>query len=117
MDTITQRTVAARDATTHKPAGVPASVFEAGKMAKPARTVSFIDPNAVTIKKGVPIPPCTAGPNAGDRYGKLLDRMGKGDCVELTEKQSKSLLARGRKLGVKLTVRNLGSGVFCVWRV
>jgi len=119
METAIQRRVPAT--TIEKPAGAAASVFDAGRQAKQAaqasRTYTVLDPAAVVIKKGVPLPPASRGAAGLDRYGALLKRMEPGYCAELTEKQAKSLLARARKLGVKVTTRVLPDGKHGVWRL
>ena len=106
-------TVAAAGAS--KPAGMAASVFEAGRMARPKRDWTPLNPSAVVIKKGVPLPPRIRG--LGDRYGILLGRMEPGDYVELTEKRAKSMARRARVLGIPVTARKLDNGAMGVWRL
>jgi len=115
METITQRTTSVGQAGVHKPAGAAASVFEAGRMAKPRRVL--LDPAAVAIKKDVPIPPSALGTRGVDRYRALLDRMAPGDCVELPWKQAEALVSKARKLGVKVTKRRISDDVLGVWRL
>ncbi|MBL8350495.1 MAG: hypothetical protein JNL87_09280 [Burkholderiaceae bacterium] len=103
------------EAGAHKPAGVPASVFDAGRMARPKRDWTPLTPTVVAIKKGVPLPPRIRG--LGDRYGILLGRMEPADCVELTERHAKSMTHRARVLGIPVTTRKLDNGAVGLWRL
>lgn len=118
METITQRTTTSvGQAGVHKPAGAAASVFEAGKMAKAQRATAVLNPLAVTIKKGVPLPPSQAPGRGIDRYAALLDRMGEGDCVELLPGQANALAAKAKKLGISVAKRRVSETHIGVWRL
>ena len=124
IETPTQQRTSVASTGAAKPAGVPASVFEAGSLAKAAqaakparaaRAADPLDPLAVAIKPGVPLPVAARGGVAVDRYGQLLDRMKPGDMVELPERQAKSLKSRATKGGHKAAIRRLGPALFGVW--
>lgn len=109
------------------PAGAPApkvvtsaanSVFAQGNSAtKPKRQAAPpLDPSQVEIIDNAPIPP-SKNTRAGSPYQTLLDKMKKGSCVRLPERNALSLATHMRCLKVKVTVRNLGDGIFGVWRL
>ena len=113
---VTQRTVPAKGqplpATT-----AASSVFAAGKAPKARReyTRTTLNPAAVVIRKAVPIPPSNA-PSRESAYLALLQRMNKGDSVELTRRQATSLRSEAKKAGITVTVRHFENDVSGVWR-
>lgn len=116
MELVTQRRVSANDAPRPR-TSAPSSIFEAGQRAKPQRVdhVANIDPDAVTIRRGVPVPEVNHHPRS--KWKQLLDRMQPGDMVELPEKVAASLVATGRKAGIKTSWRRLGDGKTGVWKL
>ena len=118
MEVLTQRRTTAAEAGVHKPAGVPASVFDIAKNApKPARKLAVrLNPAAVVVREGVPLP---ENPRAGgvSPYKLLLDKRRAGDSVELKSAHAKSLVKCANKAGIKVAVRALGDGVSGVWRL
>lgn len=133
-DAITQRVVPASAAGKPQSTGV-ASVFamaaQAGTLAKAEakaqaaaqpkdrkRAVKhLLDPEAVPIKQGVPLPITKGGRGSEARYAALAQRMGIGDCVELTERHGKTLASEARKRGMKMATRRLPNGQLGVWRL
>lgn len=87
------------------------SVFAAGTPAvKPKRTrgaADALDPTAIQIESGVPIPPNRRGADSSP-YQALLDKMQPGDCVRLTRRQVFSLASFARDRKVKMSLRKLG---------
>ena len=91
------------------------SVFDLGRKAKPALVPrSKLDVDAVTIKRGVPVPPPQVG--AASPYAQLLDRMKPGDMVELPYRQGYGLLSMAKKLKITVTRRTLKVGMLSIWR-
>lgn len=76
-----------------------------------------LDPLAVPIRKGVPLPSTNGGPGSVPRYIQLAQRMEPGDSVELNERAAKTLANLARKAGMKMTVRRLPEGKFGVWHL
>jgi hypothetical protein len=98
-----------------KPAGVPASVFEAGKMARPRpKQHQRIDLSKYAIEHDVPLP-VAVRTRAGAPYAELLARMRPGDSIKLPEQGAKSLQGAAKRLGAKATIRVLGDGMARVW--
>ena len=101
-----------------KPAGVPASVFEAGKLAKPERRPRIPTPLLVVaglaIERGIPI---TAMRNApvDQPYRDLLAAMQVGDSVKITNSQARALRHVAVRLHKKIVVRDQGDGFARVW--
>ncbi len=119
METMNQRRVSAADTGVQRPAGVPTSAFDLAKQAaKTARPrTPRLDPAAVVVRQGVPIPENPRGAGSASPYKALLDKMGSGDSVQLIETHAKSLVAYAKKMGVKVALRKLGDGLAGVWRV
>lgn len=96
-----------------KPAGVPNSVFDAGKLAKPPKPArkptALIDLSALVIETGVPLPTNTRR-EATRTYDILLARLVPGSSVLLTANQAKYLLSAAKKRGINATTRFLGDG-------
>lgn len=93
-------------------------MFALGRQAKPAAAARGprIDPTAVAIKRGVPIPPAEVGTGAESPYAVLLQRMQDGDMVELPYRQAYGLISMAKKLKVGITRRKLGADTFGIWR-
>lgn len=103
--------------TTPPPATTAASsVFALGAKAKPRRApAARLDPSAIQIRSGAPIPEKEAGgPSA---YIELLGRMKPGDMVELTDKQMYAMVRHAKRTGVQITRRRLDSGLYGIWRM
>lgn len=75
-----------------------------------------LDPSKVKIIPGAPIPPARNTRGASP-YQELLDKMKKGDCVQLPERNALSFATHMRAVKVQVTTRNLGDGIFGVWRL
>ena len=104
-----------------KPAGVPASVFEAGRLAGAAQRKAkaprvkappLPDIASIVIEAGVP-----CGPSARLLWEQLLERMQPGASVDLHDKHARSLALAARKRGVTLTRRRLTPTETRVWRL
>jgi hypothetical protein len=116
---MTQRRVAATAANTTKPAGVPASVFDMGRQAKPTkkpRERLDFNPDVVEIRTNVPPPPLLSGPR-GSKYRQLLDRMKAGESVVVPKRAGYGLKSAAKKADVKLIVRTLEDGQVGVWKL
>lgn len=99
-----------------RPAGVPASVFEVAKMARPKRRPpSTIDPDAVVFHTGTP--PLAERDCGASRFRRLLERFDSGTWCDLTQHQARRLRMVAIAAGITLTMRNLGDGRFRVWRL
>lgn len=98
-----------------------ASIFAAGQAANPKRAYvrSPLDPHAVEVKMGVPIPARTRTDKTPSTYAALFARMPVGACVTLTRKQATSFQAWCNDNGHKgeLVSRKLGADQVGVWRV
>lgn len=117
FDAVTQRTVPASSAGGAKKLLPNASAFAKGDAAKPARkTATPINLEAVTIKKGVPLPSHTPV-HRSSAATELLNRMVKGDSVELTTLQARNVKAQATKLKVEVALRKLGEDLYGVWRL
>lgn len=121
-DLAIQRTLTtARQAGVQKPTGVPSSVFEAGKLAKPARrprlpTPTLVAPLAIAnIERGIPIAPVRGDRRADQPYRELLAAMRAGDSCKLTDGQARALRHVANRLRKKITLRVLGDGCTRVW--
>lgn len=116
---VRQRIVSAREATAHKPNGAASSVFEAGRQAKPPakpRTLMPpLDVAAISIRKGVPLPPPKN--DAASPYRALLESMAAGDSVVLLTGHAKSAVSRAKKLGLKVATRQQDETHTALWRV
>jgi hypothetical protein len=110
-----------------KPAGVPSSIFEAGRMAKPVnppkrslasyeeRVQSLAD---ATVERGVPMAAKDQHTVLSKCYAKLLDGMREGDSVLLPVFTAKGLITHARKKrSVKMVCRKTESGQFRVWHM
>lgn len=101
-----------------KPAGVPASVFEAGKLAKPAPRPRTPTPLLVVaglaIERGIPI---TGARNlrVDQPYRDLLAALQVGDSVKITSSQARALRHVAVRLHKKIAVRDQGDGFTRVW--
>lgn len=99
-----------------KPVGAVNSVFQVAASAASKRPrLAPIDPMAVVIKSGVPIPPLLRGPGAVSPYRAVLERMKPGDCVEMPPPSGNSLASAAKKLNRSVTVRRLDNGLVGVW--
>ena len=96
-----------------KPAGVPNSVFDTGAPAK-TRREPRIDPTAVKVERGVPLPPSPTG--CVSPWPAVYARMAKGDMVRLTKRQATSFMSWGKKFKASLARRTLGPDSAGVWR-
>lgn len=111
------RTTSAAAAGITKPAGVPASVFEAGKMAKPPRKPPMrIDLSEVTVEPGLPVP-AGRGTRHGSPYANLLAKMKPGDSVLLPYEGGKSLQGAALRLKMLVTMRRMPGGMARCWRL
>jgi hypothetical protein len=95
----------------------PAKPAPAAPQRRRARAAAPPDPEAVSIRAGVPIPPRSSNPVGRSAYLTLLERMKPGDMVELTRQQAASLKARAKESGIRITVRKLGTDVTGIWRL
>lgn len=115
----TQRVVSAAGAP-RVATSAPASIFAVGQVAKPARKYTprtYIDPAAIAIKTGVPIP-TQGGPKAVSPYSTLFGRMPVGGMVELSPRRAAGLMSWGKKHAPgQLVRRALSANVAGVWRV
>lgn len=93
----------------------PASVFALGQSSKPKRTAVVLDPAAVVIRSGVPVPPVVT--NGSGVYTALWQRMKAGDMVELPDRTAHGLVAHVKKHRGKVSVRRLTAGTKGVWRL
>lgn len=93
----------------------PASVFAFGQAAKSGRKPALLDPAAVVIRSGVPMPPI--GNRTGGTYIALWERMAAGDMVELPDRAAHGLITHVKKLGGKAAIRRLTAGTKGVWRL
>ena len=115
-DTPVRRTVPA-SGTAAPATSAPRSAFDQVRPpSKPAAASDDFDPSAVVIEEGVPLPSPSPGRRV-DHYQALLDRMKVGDRVKLSKKQALGLQGQFKKKGLKAAVRDLGGGVFGVWRL
>ena len=113
-----QRVIRSSAAGTTRPATQAASsVFALARKPEPAKRGPAIDPLTVPIKHGVPVPPSAIGTGRASRYAELWARMGKGDCVELPERQAHGLAAYAKKNKHSFASRRIGVGVKAVWRM
>lgn len=109
-----------------KPAGVPNSVFDAGRMAKPPgkprckarpQAEQLQSLTAAVVESGIPMQRKPANRSVGEAYARLLGGMSEGDSVVLPESTGKGLLTYGRKRGVRMQCRTVASGMVRVWRL
>ena len=95
-----------------------ASVFAAGKKPRKPRgeVAPPLDPSAVEIKVGVPIPePVTGKPSV---YPQLFERMKDDSMVELPVKVARNFMYWGsKKHPGRLVIRKLGPDRCGVWKV
>jgi hypothetical protein len=118
METITRRRTDAAQTGVQKPPGAASSVFDAARQAKPKRvTLPPIDLATVEIKTGVPITTLRRGAGAVSPYTQLLERMKPGDCVTLPTIRANALVARAKKLDIKVAKRIHDAKSHTVWRV
>lgn len=106
-----------------KPPGVPASAFEAGRIAgqanKRKRTVALpLDVDSIAIDTAVP-PPSPAGAAAAlaDSCRVLLNKMPLNSSVVLPMASAKALIAAARKGGFGTRRAAQPGGTWRVWRV
>ncbi|MCU0918741.1 MAG: hypothetical protein MUF16_00135 [Burkholderiaceae bacterium] len=116
----------AAQAGAHKPAGVPASVFEAGRLAgaaqrkgKAPRVKAPPLPHigSIVIEAGVPCGPSVKPKLSRLLWEQLLERMKPGASVVLHDNHARSLALAARKRGVPLTLRRLTPTETRVWRL
>lgn len=113
---IRQNTISALGTKPPQTNGAP-SVFALAKAARKGRRPGSLDldPNAVEIRTGVPIPGRSIRPPV---YSTLWARMPVGGMVELPPLQAKALAAYARtRPGAKASRRTLGDGKMGVWRL
>lgn len=104
---VRQSVISASSAKAPSTTGAP-SVFAMAAAAKPRKRPP-LDPDAVEIRLGVPIPER----NRADSYVLPV-----GGMVELPERNANALVAYAKKEpGAKVSKRNLGGGTFGVWRL
>jgi hypothetical protein len=96
-----------------KPNGVPNSVFDTAAPAK-AKREPRIDPAAVRVERGVPLPPSPTG--CVSPWPAVYARMVKGDMVRLTKRQAGSFMSWGKKHKGSLARRTLDADSAGVWR-
>ena len=75
-----------------------------------------LDPEAVPLRDGVPIPPIEWGPKRVSPYEALFNRMKPGQMAELEKSQASNFVTWARKKGKSVTRRWLGDGKCGVWR-
>ena len=115
---IERRHTSVAEAGVHKPAGVPASVFEAGQLARPARKprkpTVLIDLATIVIEVGVALPDHL--PRATTQaYNTLLAQLVPGTSVLLATNQAKTLLAAAKKRGLNVVSRVVDDQRSRVW--
>lgn len=98
------------------------SVFAAGQAAKPKRRYgprNPVNPDAVVIEQGVPIPPRVQSGPGESAYAKLFARMPVNASVVLTTSQGNAFMkwAQVRKCTAELVRRAHEDGQVRVWRV
>lgn len=64
------------------------------------------------IKKNTEVPRTRSGPSYWDHF---IDRLDKGDSVEMNKKESHSLANRARNLGFVAVLRKQGHDSYIVW--
>ena len=110
---VRQSVISASSAKAPSTTGAP-SVFAMAAAAKPRKRPP-LDPDAVEIRLGVPIPERRT---QSDTYARLWQRLPVGGMVELPERNANALVAYAKKEpGAKVSKRNLGGGTFGVWRL
>lgn len=98
-----------------KPNGAVSSVFDVAAPAKTSkRQVVRVDPTALKIERGVPMP--EARSSLESPWPGVYAQMKKGDMVRLTERQAISFVSWGKKANAALARRNLGPDSAGVWR-
>lgn len=108
-----QTRIAAAGTAPPKTSAAP-SVFALAAAAKPKRAArTMLDPLAVPIQSGVPIPDRIVTQSV---YAVLWQRMKPGDMVELPNRASAGLNVYCKKTGGKCTVRRLGIDRVGVWK-
>lgn len=115
METFTQRRTAASTTGVDKPAGARSSVFDNGGQATRRRPYVPFDPATLVIRKNVPMPAALQQRTSGALA--LLQRMAKGDSVELPERQVRTLQSAAKKAGIKIATRKLQDGQFGLWKL
>ena len=103
---VRQSVISASGAKAPSTTGAP-SVFAMAAAAKPTKRPP-LDPDAVEIRLGVPIPER----NRADSYVLPV-----GGMVELPERNASALAYAKKQPGAKVSKRNLGGGTFGVWRL
>jgi hypothetical protein len=99
---------------------------KAGRPPGTGTAIQLIDPNAVQIRSGVPLPPSQRDGSGGPSMA-LLKRMAQGDMVLLPQRQARTMLKTARLAGVKMVSRRMshdpeavalhGADVHGVWRL
>ena len=113
-----------------KPAGVPASVFEAGMMArrdalksdaaksgatKARRQRVPFDAASVKLDDDVPVP--VRGGEKGSQFDALAASIQVGQSVALRPSHAKTFVKLCKRAGKRMTVRDMGDGTHRVWRI
>ena len=115
---IERRFTSAAEAGVHKPAGVPASVFEAGQLArqaaKPRKPTVLIDLASIEIETGVALPVATRRATT-QAYDTLLARLMPGTSVLLPSNQAKTLQVAAKKRGMHVVGRRVDDQHSRVW--
>ena len=111
-----------RPAASRKPPGVPASVFEAGEMAKPPKAgrqpARWISADDFTLEADVPMPPRRSAKSNVVALRTLLGRLGPGLSVVLLVRHARQLrVLAAAEFGVTLVTRPLGDGTARVFYV
>lgn len=98
----------AAQAGAQKPADVPASVFELGRLAaRGGPRPPLFDPAKVLVESGLPLP--VSGNATARAYADLRARMKPGDSVLLPLLQAKGLVASACRLGANMVWRKEGA--------
>jgi hypothetical protein len=93
----------------------PRSAFDlVPPRAKAPRKWTAWNPDAFTIRKGVPIPPSRNKRSAG--AFDLLNRMNTGDSIVVSPSQMKTLRAVATNHKIKITVRKFDDHTYGVWK-
>jgi hypothetical protein len=104
----------------HKPAGVAASVFEAGQMAKPPRVRrkldrAEIDIDALVIMPGTPASMRRPGTGRTEEFMRLAGRLPDDHFALLEPRQAKVLRDIAGKQGFKVKLQAHETGKVCLW--
>ena len=117
---IERRFTSATDAGAYKPPGVPASVFEAGLLArqaaKPRKPNALIDLASIVIETGVALPDPTRRATT-QAYDTLLAQLVPGTSTLLPTTQAKTLQIAAKKRGLNVVCRRVDAQRSRVWRL